>query len=111
MGNQFRLAAYPENTVPIDLAARRIIYWIESAIIEIYLFIVDGRHSESDTRESFLFYNFNLSFYALIIWFSEKLELGNDYNIEITYDKLIKSHLSAGRQGNHYRQTQMNEGL
>ena len=67
-------------------------------MIEIYIFIVDGRNSENDTREPFLFYNFNLSFYALI-WFSEKLKLGNDYNIDITYDKLI-----TGRQRNHYRQ-------
>ena len=60
MSNQFCLTAHPENTVLIDLVARRIVDWIEPATIEVYLFI-DGGYSTSDRRELFLFNDPSLS--------------------------------------------------
>ena len=60
MRNQFGLTAYPENAVLIDLAAWRIVYWIEPSKIEVYFIIVDGGYSTSYASEFLLFNSLNL---------------------------------------------------
>ena len=69
MGNQFGLTADPEDAILIDLAARRIVHWVEPPTIKVYLVVVHCGYPASDAGEPFLIDNSSLlsSWYKLSV--------------------------------------------